>query len=121
MFSLVNVSGKFMFCFSLVFADELEESGMEKTVEWTDLARSELSLLDDVVKNIQRSRQSFKGLKYEFCLECDICSKDTETKCLITLKDAKKKHRVCPNSKGEHHTSKLYEKAWFKANGKQMF
>ena len=88
--------------FSLVYDDELEDSGMEKTAEWTDLARSELSLLDDVVKNIQRSRQSFKGLKYEFCLECDICSKDTETKCLITLKDAKKKHRVCPNSKGEH-------------------
>ena len=108
--------------FSLVYDDELEDSGMEKTVEKTDLARSVLSLLDDVVKIIQRSRQSFKGLRYEFCLECDICSKeDTETKCLITLKDAKKKLRKCPNSKGEHHTSKLYETAWLKANGKQMF
>ena len=109
--------------FSLVCADdEPEDSGMEKTVEWTDLARSVFSLLDDVVKNIiQRSRQSFKGLEYEFCLECDICSKDTEKKCLITLKDAKEKLRKCPNSKGEHRTSKLYETAWFKANGKHMF
>ena len=90
--------------FSLVCADdEPGDSGMTKTVEWTDLARSVFSLLDDVVKNIiQRSRQSFKGLEYEFCLECDICSKDTETKCLITLKDAKEKLRKCPNSKGEH-------------------
>ena len=107
--------------FSLVYDDELEDSGTEKTVEWTDLARRVLSLLDDVVKNIQRSRQSFKGLRYGICLECDICKKDTETKCLITLKDAKKKRRRCPNSKGEHRTSKLYETAWFKANGKQMF
>ena len=85
-----------------------------------NLARSVLSLLDDVVKNIQRSRQSFKGLRYEFCLECDICKEDTETKCLITLKDAKKKRRSCPNSKGEYRTSKLHEKAWFKANGKHI-
>ena len=114
--------------FSLVYDDELEDSGMEKTVEKTDLARSVLSLLDDVVKIIQRSRQSFKGLRYEFCLECDICKETdqekirlTKRKCLITLKDAKEKLRKCPNSKGEHHTSKLYETAWLKANGKQMF
>ena len=114
--------------FSLVYDDELEDSGMEKTAEWTDLARSVHSLLDDVVKSIQRSRQSFKGLRYGFCLECDICKETdqekirlTKRKCLISLEDAEKKRRRCPNSKGEHRTSKLYETAWFKANGKQIF
>ena len=106
--------------FSLVYNDEPADGGMEKTVEWTDLARSVLSRLDDVVKNIQRSRPSFKGLRYKFCLECDICKEDTETKCLITLKDAKKRRRRCPNSKGEHRFSKLYKTAWLKTNGKQM-
>ena len=107
--------------FSLVYDDEPEDSGMGKTVEWTDLARSVLSRLGDVVKNIQESRQSFKGLSYEFCLECDICSKDTETKCLIALKDAEERCRKCPNSKSEHRSSILYKKAWVKAYGKQIF
>ena len=96
---------------------------MEKTAEWTDLARSVHSLLDDVVKNIQRSRQSFKGLRYGFCLECDICKETvrlTKRKCLITLEDAKKKCRRCPNSKGEHRSSELHKTAWLKANGKQI-
>ena len=107
--------------FSLVYDGESEDSEMGKTVEWTDLAGSVLSRLDDIVKNIQRSRQSFKGLEYEFCLECDICSNDTETKCLVALKDAEERCRKCPNSKGEHCPSKLYETAWVKTNGKQIF
>ena len=64
--------------FSLVYDDEPEDSGMEKTVEGTDLAWSVLSILDVVVKNIQRSRPSIKGLRYGFCLECDICKEDTD-------------------------------------------
>ena len=110
-----------MYAFSLVYDDESEEGGMGKTVEWTNLARRVLSFLDEVVKNIQASRQSFKGLSYEFCLECDICSQDTETKCLIALKDAEERCRKCPNSKSEHRSSILYKKAWVKAYGKQIF
>ena len=109
-------------CFSLVHDDEPENSGMGKTVEWTDLARCVLSRLDDVVKIIvKESRQSFIGLSYEFCLECDICINDTETKCLVALNDAQERCRKCPNSKGEHRHSKLYETAWVKTNGKQIF
>ena len=98
-----------MFCFSPVFEKEME------------VARSVLSSLNDTVKKIQTSRQSFKGLEWEFCLECDICSQDPEKKCLINLGDAKGRSRECPYSKGEHRGSKLYEKVWVKAYGKQMF
>ena len=85
-----------------------------------EVAKSVLSLLNDTVKKIQTSRQSFKGLRYEFCLECDICSQDAEKKCLINFEDAKERFRECPNSKGEHRPSKLCEKVWIEAYGKQM-
>ena len=100
-----------MFCFS-------PECKNEKTVE---VARSVLSLLNYIVKKIKMSRQSFKGLRWELCLECDICSQDAEKNCLINFEDAKERFRKCPNSKGEHRGSKLYEKVWVKAYGKLMF
>ena len=102
-----------MFCFSPV----LEK---EKAME---VARCVLSFLKDTVKKIQTSRQSFKGLEWKFCLECDICrdveKKDAEKKCLINFEDAKERYRECPNR--EHSASELYETVWIKAHGKQMF
>ena len=98
-----------MFCFPAV----LEK---EKAME---VARSVLSFLNDTVKKIQASRQSFKGLEWEFCLECDICSQDAEKKCLINFEDAKERYHECPNS--EHSPSELCETVWIKAHSKQMF
>ena len=112
-----------MFCFSPV----LEK---EKAME---VARCVLSFLKDTVKKIQESRQSFKGLEWKFCLECDICrdvekkdvekkdveKKDAEKKCLINFEDAKERFRECPNR--EHSASELYETVWIKAHSKQMF
>ena len=82
-----------------------------------EVARSVLSFLNDTVKKIQTSRQSFKGL------ECDICrdveKKDGEKKCLIDFEDAKERYHECPNR--EHSASELYETVWIKADSKQMF
>ena len=88
-----------------------------------EVARSVLSFLNDTVKKIQTSRQSFKGLEWRFCLECDICrdveKKDGEKKCLIDFEDAKERYHECPNS--EHSPSELCETVWIKAHSKQMF
>ena len=106
------------------------------TIEWTDIARRVLSALDGIIKNIQSTHPSFKGMRCKYGLKCDLCCDRTNKPCerhdvkacshgdcvlIWDLESLKKPFHKCKNNMFYCDTSTLHESAWVKATGKNVF
>ena len=95
-----------------------------------------LSALHGIIRNIQSSHPSFKGMRYKFGLECDLCRGKTNKPCerhnekacsrgdcvhIWDLESLKKPLHHCKNNLLALDNSKLHESTWVKATGKYAF
>ena len=94
------------------------------------------SALDGIIRNIS-THPSFKGMRYNFGLKCDLCCDETEEPCerhdleachnsdcvhIWDLKNLKKPLSECKNNwLAVNGSSKLHEATWVKAKGKNVF
>ena len=91
-----------------------------------------LSALDRIIKNIQSTHPSFKGMRYKFGLKCDLCCDEANEPCerhnvkacshgdcvhIWDLKSLKKPLHQCKNNMLALDNSTLHESAWVKATG----
>ena len=95
------------------------------------------SALDGIIREIQSTHPSFKGMRYNFGLKCDLCCDETEEPCerhdleachnsdcvhIWDLKNLKKPLSECKNNwLAVNGSSKLHEATWVKAKGKNVF
>ena len=118
-------------CFICIFV-----SVPGQTIEWTDISRRVLSALDGIIRNIQSTHPSFKGMRYKFGLKCDLCCNETNEPCernnekacshgdcvhIWDLESLKKPLHQCKNNLHALKISKLHESTWVKATGKNAF
>ena len=95
-----------------------------------------LSALDRIIKNIQSTHPSFKGMRYKFGLKCDLCCDETNEPCerhnlkacshgdcvhICDLKSLKNPLHQCENNLIALDISKLHESTWVRATGKNVF
>ena len=107
-----------------------------ETIEWTHIARMVLSALDGIIRNIQSTQPSFKGMRYKFGLKCDLCTGKTNKPCerhnveacsngdcvhILDLKRLKKPLYQCNYNLVALNVSELHESTWVKATGKNVF
>ena len=120
--------GYIFFCIFVSVAD--------KNVEWTGIAWRVWSALDGIIREIQSTHPSFKGMRYNFGLKCDLCYDKTNKPCerhgleaclnsdcvhIWDLKDLKKPLSECQYNLGVvKKSSNLHEATWVKAKGKNV-
>ena len=107
----------------------------EKIAE-TYIAKKILSDLNEEIKSIRSAHSSFKGMRYEFGLECDLCREKTDNKCdrhkvnacsngdcvhIRSLDELKKPPVSCTKDQSGSDFSKLHECMWVKETGKTLF
>ena len=95
-----------------------------------------LSDLDEMIKRIQSTHPSFKGMRYKFGLKCDLCINKTDRPCerhgkkacseddcahIWSLDELKEPLISCRKNESGAGDSELHQTPWVKATGRMFF